>query len=83
MDLAAINAAIAPTREGLQAANFGLDVVERNGRLVLAILVNGGACGDCLVPKSMFLRMVRDEIAEGGLSVKDIDVIYPVDLPTG
>jgi hypothetical protein len=43
------------------------------------VLARPEACAECLVPKSLFLQMVRDEIAEAGLSAGPIDVIYPED----
>jgi len=79
MDLVAINAALAATREGLDAAGFSLDLDEREGRLLLTITAREGACEECLVPKPLFIQMVRDEIADGGLRVEGIDVAYPVD----
>jgi hypothetical protein len=47
--------------------------------LSLTIGANEGACEECLVPKSLFLQMVRDEMAAGGVKVDGIDVVYPVD----
>lgn len=79
MNLEAIDAALAATREGLEVAGFSLQVTERAGRLNLTIGANEGACEECLVPKSLFLQMVRDEIAAGGEKVDGIDVVYPVE----
>lgn len=79
MNLQAIGASLAATREGLEVAGFSLQIAERNGRLNLTIGANKGACEECLVPKSLFLQMVRDEIAAGGEQVGGIDVVYPVD----
>ena len=50
--------------------------------VVLTIGANEGACEECLVPKSLFLQMVRDEIAAAGEKVDGIDVVYPVDRKT-
>ena len=79
MDIVAIGASLAATREGLDAGHFSLDVSERDGRLRLTVSASPEACAECLVPKSLFLQMVRDEIAEGGHEVGGIDVIYPED----
>jgi hypothetical protein len=79
MNLQAIAESLASTREGLEVAGFSLQVAERNGRLSLTIGAREAACEECLVPKSLFLQMVRDEIAAGGEKVDGIDVIYPVD----
>jgi len=81
MNLHAISASLAATREGLDAGNFALNLAERRGRLLLTVEAKEGACEECLVPKSLFLQMVRDEIAESGLQVDGIDVVYPVDQP--
>ncbi len=79
MDLEAISTALAATRKGLGVANYSLGLAERNGRLLLTVDAKEGACEECLVPKSLFLQMVRDEIAEGGQHVDGIDVVYPMD----
>jgi len=79
MNLEAIGTALAATREGLSVAHYSLALAEREGRLLLTIDADEGACEECLVPKSLFLQMVRDEIAEGGLRVDGIDVVYPLD----
>jgi hypothetical protein len=79
MNLEAISASLAATREGLDAGHFSLELAERDGRLLLMIGAKPEACAECLVPKSLFLQMVRDEIAEGGLEVAAIEVVYPED----
>jgi len=83
MNLEAISASLTATREGLDAGHFSLDVAERDGRLLLTVGARPEACAECLVPKSLFLQMVRDEIAEGCLEVGAIDVVYPEDRPGG
>jgi hypothetical protein len=79
MDVEAIGTALAATREGLDAAGFSLDLGERDGCLLVTVSAKVGACEECLVPKSLFLQMVRDEIADSGTRVDRIDVVYPVD----
>jgi hypothetical protein len=79
MNLQAIDTSLAATREGLEVAGFSLQVAERDGRLTLTVGAAEGACEECLVPKSLFLQMVRDEIAAGGEKVDAIDIIYPVE----
>ena len=83
MNLEAISASLAATREGLDAGHFSLELAERDGRLLLKVGARPEACAECLVPKSLFLQMVRDEIAEGGLEVGGIDVVYPEDHAGG
>ncbi len=82
MNLDAVSASLWATREGLDAGHFSLDVGERDGRLLLKIGARPEACAECLAPKSLFLQMVRDQIAEGGHEVEAIDVVYPEDIPT-
>ena len=82
MDLKSISVALGATREGLDAAGFSLDLAERDGRLLLTIDAKEGACEECLVPKSLFLRIVRDEIVDAGARVDGIDVVYPADQKT-
>jgi hypothetical protein len=82
MNLQAIGDSLAATREGLEVAGFTLRLAEHNGRLSLTVGANEGACEECLVPKSLFLQMVRDEIAAGGEKVDSIVVAYPVDQKT-
>jgi len=79
MNLQAVDEALGATREGLEVAGFSLNLGENNGRLSLTVGANEGACEECLVPKSLFLQMVRDEMAAGGVEVDGIDVVYPAD----
>jgi len=79
MNLEAITASLAATREGLDASYYSLEVAERDGHLLLTVAARPEACAKCLVPKSLLLQMVRDEIAEGGLEVGEIDLVYPED----
>jgi len=80
MDIAALGAALEPTRQSLDAAGFDLALAEREGRLVLTVLPRDTACEDCLVPKSLFKRMAQDEIREAGLGALELDIVYPIDL---
>jgi hypothetical protein len=80
MDLKAISEALKPTRDGLEAAGFSLELAERNEQLVLTVVGGESACEDCLVPKSLFKQMAKDEISEAGLSATDLQILYPLDL---
>lgn len=80
IDLAALGTALAPTRDGLEAAGFELLLTDSDGRLRMTVVAAEGACEDCLVPKSLFRQMAGDEIAEAGLApVGEIEVVYPAD----
>jgi hypothetical protein len=79
LDLDALKTALAPTRDGLDASGFDLGLAEQNGQLVLTVIPRENACEDCLVPKSLFKQMARDEIVDAGLAPVELDVLYPVD----
>jgi hypothetical protein len=80
MDLKALGAALEPTRQGLEAAGFALELADRDGRLRMTVVAAEGACEDCLVPKSLLRQMAGDEIAAAGIApVAAIDVVYPAD----
>ena len=80
IDLNAVNAAIVGTRDGLEAAGFAIDCADHGGRLLLTIQAKENACEECLVPKSIFTSIVRDELTGAGLSIDAIDVVYPVEV---
>lgn len=67
------------TYEGLEAAGFALELDVADEHLDMVISAKEGACEECLVPKTLFIQMVTDELAEGGHSFKDINVTYPID----
>lgn len=79
MDLDAIRDALKPTRDGLQAAGFTLELAERDSELLLTVVAGEDACEDCLVPKSMFRQMAANEIGEAGFGAPRLQVLYPVD----
>jgi hypothetical protein len=79
IDLAAIGAALEPTRKGLDAAGFSLSLADQAGRLCLTVSAGEAACEDCLVPKSLFRQMANDEIREAGLAPVDLEIVYPID----
>jgi hypothetical protein len=79
IDVAAMNAALTPTRVGLDAAGFDLSIAEVGGKLQMAVTARPEACEDCLVPKSLFLQMASDEVRDAGLSAVEMEVLYPID----
>ena len=83
INIEAINAALTPTRQGLEAAGFQLSLADNNGRLQMIVAAGESACEDCLVPKSMFRKMAADEIRDGGVPPVEIDVTYPIDARRG
>lgn len=83
IDLEAVKSALEPTRKGLEAAGFTLDIAERGDGLQLTVVAGAAACEDCLVPKSMFKKMAADEISDGGLGRIDLEIAYPIDARRG
>lgn len=80
IDIPAMSAALEPTRQGLDAAGFGMTLAEKEGRLQVTVIPLETACEDCLVPKSLFRQMACDEIQEAGLEVVEMDILYPIDV---
>jgi len=80
MDLNAVCDAISGTRDGLDAAGFGIECADRGGRLLLTIQPREGACKECLVPKTIFASIVERELTDKGITVGGIDVVYPVEV---
>lgn len=72
--------ALHQTIEGLEVAGFDLDVNIEGDRLGMKVVPTAAACEDCLVPKTMFIQMVTDELTEGGHHFAAVDVSYPADL---
>jgi len=83
LDIPTLAEALEPTRKGLDAAGFDLDVTEADGKLRMLIRAREGACEDCLVPKSMFRQMAVDEIEAAGLPPPELEIVYPLDLRRG
>lgn len=79
IDLSSAHDALEPTRKGLEAAGFTLALVVNGPRLQLKVVPGGGACEDCLVPKSLFRQMAADELRDAGLPVPELEVLYPID----
>ncbi len=79
LDLQALGAALQPTRQGLDAAGFDLELAEREQTLELTVIARASACEDCLVPKAMFRQMASDEIHDAGLTAVPLTVVYPID----
>ena len=80
IDLNAVSKAIFATREGLEASGFAIDCADQGGRLLFTIRALEGACEDCLVPKPVFTSILSRELADGGIAVDAIDVVYPVEV---
>lgn len=79
IDLAALSAALEPTRKGLEAAGFELALQAVDDHLQLQVIALPGACEDCLVPKQLFRRMASDEVKDAGLAPVDMEILYPID----
>ena len=59
--------ALHQTIEGLEVAGFDLDVNIEGDRLGMKVVPTAAACEDCLVPKTMFIQMVTDELVGAGV----------------
>lgn len=79
IDLERASSAIHATREGLAAAGYAIDVNTRGGTLVFSVRAEDGACEECLVPKSIFVDILGRELADAGLQVASLEVLYPLD----
>jgi hypothetical protein len=79
IDIAAMTAALEPTRKGLEAAGFELALDDAQGKLRITVKAGAEACEDCLVPKSLFRQMADDEIREAGLPKTELEILYPLD----
>jgi hypothetical protein len=80
LDLAALSAALGPTRAGLQAAGFELALEQHGERLRLTVVPQEAPCEDCLVPKSLFKQMAQDEIKDARLPQVELEIVYPIDI---
>lgn len=80
IDLTSVSRAIAPTREGLKAAGFDIDIDELGGILSFTLLPLSDACAECLVPKPIFLDILGRELAGAQIVVDAIEVHYPADF---
>ena len=79
IDSEIVSASLQPTRAGLDAEGFDLTRIDLGGKVQLKVSARQDACEDCLVPKSLFLQMARDEVQEAGLQVLEMEVLYPID----
>jgi hypothetical protein len=80
IDLDAANAAISGSREGLLAAGFTVECSDQDGRLLVNIRAQKGACEECLVPKRVLTAILERELGEGGVQVEGVEVVYPVEV---
>ena len=75
-----VHRSIEATREGLAAANYAIDCRESGeGRLVFTVRPLDDACEECLVPKVVFVDILKHELLDGGVAATDVDVVYPLD----
>lgn len=71
--------AIHATRESLAAAGYAIDVAAQADGLVFNVKAVDGACEECLVPKVVFVDILRRELAEAGIDGESVQVMYPLD----
>jgi hypothetical protein len=81
MNLEAIAASLDDVRKSLEASGFNLEVEEpETSRLTVTVRPGPDACAECLVPKSMFKRIILDNLGSAELSPSSVVVRYPADL---
>ena len=64
----------------LSSDGFGLSVNTEADRIRLTVVAGPEACKECLVPKHLFVSMVRDMLGKGKIAVEpsQIEVTYPL-----
>lgn len=79
--VASVEGALESMKETLAADGYHLTVSDVNDQLTLAIEAGPDACAECLVPKSMFARLVVSALDEAGISMTEdeFDLVYPID----
>ncbi len=81
MNLAAISASLEELRQGLVASGFDLELEEGDvEELTVTVRPGPDACTECLVPKSMFRRIILDSIGQTEASPPAVVVQYPSDI---
>jgi hypothetical protein len=81
MNLEAITASLDAVRQTLEASGFNLEIEEpETAKLTVTVRPGPDACPECLVPKSMFKRIILDNLGSAKLSPSSVVVRYPVDL---
>lgn len=79
MDLEAVSRSIDTTREGLAESNYSIDCHDGGeGRLVFTVRALEDACEECLVPKAVFVDILKRELLDGGISASEVEVVYPL-----
>jgi hypothetical protein len=71
--------ALQPLRESMLADGYDLAVEPGADRLLVRVEAQADACGDCLVPKAMFLALVQQMLKDAGSFEESVpmDVLYP------
>ncbi len=72
-----MNEQIDDLRATLAADGYGLEVEQRDERALVRVSSADGVCGDCLVPKPLFLNMLQPAL---GIPADRIDLRYPDEL---
>ncbi len=66
---AAVNLALQPLREAMDADGYDLTIVDDGEMVAVAVLAREGVCGTCLIPQSSFARLVADALNAGGREI--------------
>ena len=80
IDLSAADQAISETRRSLEASGFGVVCAHDGEVLTVSLSAGPDACAECLVPRPVLEAIVGRELAERGVAVAGVRVIYPAGL---
>ena len=81
MNLEEISVSLDAVRQTLEASGFELELDEpEEQKLQVTVRPGPEACPECLVPKSMFKRIVIDSLGTAGAAQPSVSIRYPVDL---
>ena len=83
IDLSAVRSAFRPMSSALEADGYRLAVSSTPGADHLRVEVVAGpdACEDCLIPKSMFEKMLETALDNAGMGNPRLEVVYPTEAP--
>ncbi|MDY7102766.1 MAG: hypothetical protein S0880_16410 [Actinomycetota bacterium] len=79
-DTTAIDTALAPLRQQLQADGYDLvAALGSDDRLEAEVVAGPEACAECLIPKDLMTAMLTDQVTGAGITVGDVALTYPAD----
>lgn len=68
-----------PIEKTMQADGMGLSLEEgsRDGALKVELILSNESCLECLVPRSMLLKIIEKRLTESGVAYPALDLRYP------